>query len=38
MLADLMNQRNFNFSESNKSETWKKNLIQIKKEEEFYKE
>ena len=38
MLADLMNQRNFNFSESNKSETWKKNLIQIKKEEEFYKD
>ena len=38
MLINLITQRNFNFNESNKADTWNKKLIKIKKEKNFYKE
>jgi len=38
MLINLITQRNFNFNENNKSDTWNNNLIKIKKDTDFYKE
>jgi len=38
MLNKLITQRNFNFSNDNKFELWNKNLIEIKKNNNFYKE
>ena len=37
-LVNIVTQRNFNFNEKNKSESWDKNLIKIKKNTNFYKE
>ena len=36
-IVNLITQRNFNFTETNKLANWNKSLIQIKKEEEFNK-
>ena len=38
MLINLITQRNFNFNEDNNSEIWDTNLINIKKNNNFYKE
>ena len=38
MVNNLITQRNFNFNEQNKFETWTKNLIKIKKNSNLYKE
>ncbi len=37
-LTNIITQRNFNFNDSNKPESWNSNLLKIKKEENFYKE
>lgn len=36
-LINLVTQRNFNFNEKNKAKSWDKNLIEIKKNSNFYK-
>ena len=38
MLVNLITQRNFNFSKENNENMWSKNLINIKKKNNFYKE
>ena len=38
MLVNLITQRNFNFSKENNQNIWSKNLINIKKKNNFYKE
>jgi Putative transmembrane protein (Alph_Pro_TM). len=37
-LANIVTQRNFNFNDKNKPEYWNRNLLKIKKDENFYKE